>query len=98
MTRAAIGALQGTYAGSARGNNSRRHDLTLRNLLNSATQELAMNSRINSENEQIDRKTLRAVCDGVGERLQQYMRPEPTLPGHLQHLMDELRQRDNNFH
>jgi hypothetical protein len=57
-----------------------------------------MNSRINSENEQIDRNTLRAVCDGVGERLQQYMRPEPTLPSHLQHLMDELRQLDNKLH
>jgi hypothetical protein len=64
----------------------------------SATQELAMNSRINSENEQIDRKTLRAVCDGVGERLQQYMRPEPTLPSHLEQLLEELRRRDNSLH
>ena len=57
-----------------------------------------MNSRINNEYEQIDRKTLRAVCDGVGERLRQNLRPEPVLPTHLQHLMDELRQRDNNLH
>jgi hypothetical protein len=30
--------------------------------------------------------------------LQQNLRPEPVLPTHLQHLMDELRQRDNNLH
>jgi hypothetical protein len=57
-----------------------------------------MNSRINSENEQIDRKTLRAVCDGVGERLQQYMRPEPTLPIHLEQLMEELRRREKELY
>ena len=57
-----------------------------------------MNSRINNEYEQIDRKTLRAVCDGVGERLQQYMRPEATLPTHLEQLMEELRQREKELH
>jgi hypothetical protein len=60
-------------------------------LLESATQELAMNSRMNNEAEAIDRKTSRAICDGVGERLQQYMRPEPQLSPHLQRLVDELR-------
>jgi hypothetical protein len=72
--------------------------LTLHEILKSATQELAMNSRINSDYEQIDRKTLRAVCEGVGERLQQYMRPETELPTHLEKLMEELRRRDNNLH
>jgi len=57
-----------------------------------------MNSRINNEHEQIDRKTLRAVCDGVGERLQQYMRAEPTLPTHLEQLLEELRRRDDRLH
>ena len=57
-----------------------------------------MNSRINNEYEQIDHKTLRAVCDGVGERLQQYMRPEPTLPTHLEQLMEELRRREKELH
>ena len=57
-----------------------------------------MNSRINSQQEQIDRKTLRSVCDGVGERLRQSMRPEPTLPNHLQHLLDELHQREQSRH
>ena len=56
-------------------------------------------SRINNDYEQIDRKTFRAVCDGVGERLQQYMRPETRLPTHLEQLMEELRRRDNdNLH
>ena len=57
-----------------------------------------MDSRINSQQEQIDRKTLRSVCDGVGERLRQSMRPEPTLPNHLQHLLDELRRREDSLH
>ena len=57
-----------------------------------------MNSRINTEYEQIDHKTLRAVCDGVGERLQQYMRPEPALPTHLEQLMEELRRREKELH
>ena len=57
-----------------------------------------MNSRINSQQDQIDHKTLRSICDGVGERLQQSMRPEPKLPTHLQHLLDELRQRDDSVH
>jgi hypothetical protein len=57
-----------------------------------------MGNQINSQQEQIDRKTLRSICDGVGERLQQSMRPEPTLPTHLQHLIDELRRRDESLH
>jgi len=57
-----------------------------------------MNSRIESHDEQIDRKTSRSICDAVGERLQQSMRLETALPTRLQQLMDELRRRDNNFH
>ena len=57
-----------------------------------------MNSRINNESEQIDRKTWRAICDGVGERLQQNMRPEPALPTHLEQLMEELRRREKELH
>jgi hypothetical protein len=60
--------------------------------------EFKMDSRISNDFEQIDRKTLRAVCDGVGERLQQYMRPETALPTHLEKLMEELRRRDDNLH
>jgi hypothetical protein len=54
-----------------------------------------MNSRINDNSEQIDRKTSRSICDAVGERLQQNLRPDVSqLSSHLQHLLDELRKRD----
>jgi hypothetical protein len=54
-----------------------------------------MNSRITDNSEQIDRKTSRSICDAVGERLQQDLRPEPShLSSHLQHLLDELRRQD----
>jgi hypothetical protein len=58
--------------------------------------ELVMNGRINDSGEPIDRKTSRSICDAVGERLQQSLRPEalPLTP-RLQHLMDELRRRDS---
>jgi hypothetical protein len=55
-----------------------------------------MNSRIAGTNEAIDRKTSRSICDAVGERLRQDLRPEPSrLSSHLQQLMDELRRRDS---
>jgi hypothetical protein len=54
-----------------------------------------MNSRITDDIEPIDRKTSRSICDAVGERLQQSLRPEPSqLSSFLEHLMDELRRRD----
>ena len=54
-----------------------------------------MNSRITDNSEQIDRKTSRSICDAVGERLQQSLRPDTSrLSSHLEHLMDELRRRD----
>ncbi len=53
-----------------------------------------MNGRINDSGELIDRKTSRSICDAVGERLQQSLRPEALrLSPRLQHLMDELRRR-----
>jgi hypothetical protein len=55
-----------------------------------------MNSRITDSNEGIDHKTSRSICDAVGERLQQDLRPEAPRPSsHLRHLMDELCRRDN---
>jgi hypothetical protein len=55
-----------------------------------------MNRLINDNSEQIDRKTCRSICDAVGERLQQNLRPDSSrLSSHLQHLMDELRRRDH---
>jgi hypothetical protein len=57
--------------------------------------EPAMSDRINQSSEQIDRATSRSICRGVGERLQQDLRPESSeLPGHLRHLMDELRRQE----
>jgi hypothetical protein len=54
-----------------------------------------MISRITDNSEQIDRKTLRSICEAVGERLQQNLRPESLrMSSHLEHLMDELRKRD----
>jgi hypothetical protein len=54
-----------------------------------------MNSRINETSDTIDRATSRTICDAVGERLQQSLRPEALQPSsRLQHLVDELRRRD----
>jgi hypothetical protein len=54
-----------------------------------------MNRRISDDIEPIDRKTCRSICDAVGERLQQSLRPESShLSSHLEHLMNELRRRD----
>jgi hypothetical protein len=56
-----------------------------------------MNSRITDNSEGIDRRTSRSICDAVGERLQQDLRPESLRhSSHLQHLMDELRRRDRD--
>jgi hypothetical protein len=49
----------------------------------------------NNDFELLDHRSSRAICDAVGERLQQVLRPESTGPSsHLQHLVDELRRRD----
>ena len=54
-----------------------------------------MNGRIADKPEAIDGKTSRSICDAVGERLQQSLRPEPLGPStELQHLLDELRDQD----
>jgi hypothetical protein len=51
-----------------------------------------MNDRTTDSSEQIDRKTSRAICEAVGERLRQSLRPEALhLAPRLQHLIDELR-------
>jgi hypothetical protein len=58
-----------------------------------------MNSGINQTSETIDRVISRSICDAVAERLQRDLRPEALHPSsHLQHLMDELRQRDHETH
>ncbi len=54
-----------------------------------------MNAGINDSSETIDYRTSRSICDAVGEKLQQNLRPEESrLSPRLQHLMDELRRRD----
>jgi hypothetical protein len=56
-----------------------------------------MNSQTAKESVEIDRKTSRSICDAVGERLQQELRPETSRPSvHLQYLLDELRRRDQD--
>jgi hypothetical protein len=58
-----------------------------------------MNNRITNSSELIDRRTSRSICDAVGERLQQTLRPDAArLSPYLQQLMDELRRQDNEGH
>jgi hypothetical protein len=58
-----------------------------------------MIGRTTDNSEQIDRKTSRSICDAVGERLQQNLRPvKSMLPSHLEHLMDELHRLDDSGH
>jgi hypothetical protein len=55
-----------------------------------------MPSRINEISQTIDHATSRTICDAVGERLQQSLRPEDLEPSsQLEHLIDELRRRDD---
>jgi len=57
-----------------------------------------MEARINSDIEQIDHKTWVSICDAIGERLEQSLRPEADLSPRLRELVDELRRRDNELH
>ena len=57
--------------------------------------EPAMDGRVVDKSETIDGKTSRSICDAVGERLQQSLRPGSLGPSsYLQHLLDELRTRE----
>ena len=57
-----------------------------------------MDPRINGDFDSIDHRTARSICDAIGERLQQGMRPESELPPRLRQLVDELRRRDGELH
>jgi hypothetical protein len=57
-----------------------------------------METRINDDFEQIDHKTCASICDAIGERLQQSLRPDTQLSPRLRELIDELRRRDNELH
>jgi hypothetical protein len=56
-----------------------------------------MDGRIIRDFELIDHKTCVSICDAIGERLQQNLRPEPELPARLRDLVEELRRRDNEL-
>jgi hypothetical protein len=54
-----------------------------------------MNGQPNDTTDLIDGKTSRSICNAVGERLQQSIRPDfSRLPDQLRHLMDALRRQD----
>jgi hypothetical protein len=63
-----------------------------------ATRDTLMNPRINDDFEQIDHRTCVSICDAIGERLQQSMRPENELSPRLRELLEELRLRDKDRH
>jgi hypothetical protein len=48
-----------------------------------------------SQREEIDRKTSRSICDAVGERLQQSLKPHVMEPApRLDRLVEEMRRRE----
>jgi hypothetical protein len=56
---------------------------------------MVMKSQIADNIEPLDHKSTRSICEAVGERLQQMLRPDRAGPSsYLQHLLDELRKRD----
>ncbi|MHC2335046.1 hypothetical protein [Bradyrhizobium sp. USDA 4454] len=55
-------------------------------------------TQIDTDPDQIDPKTCRYICDAVGERLQQSLRPERALSPRLQQLLDEMHRRENDRH
>ena len=58
-----------------------------------------MNGIEPDDNEQMDYKTSRSICDAVGERLQKDLRPERSdLSPRLRDLLNELRRRDETGH
>ncbi|HZR89423.1 MAG TPA: hypothetical protein VFB02_21670 [Bradyrhizobium sp.] len=54
-----------------------------------------MNGHPTDTTDLIDGRTSRSICNAVGERLQQSIRPDfSRLPDQLRHLMDALRRQD----
>ena len=53
-----------------------------------------METHTDPNTEHIDHKTCVSICDAIGERLQQNLRPETELSPRLRELIDELRRRD----
>jgi len=55
-----------------------------------------MNAQSIHNTDMIDGKTSRSICNAVGERLQQNLRPDfSRLPDRLRQLMDALRRQDS---
>ncbi|KZD24378.1 hypothetical protein [Tardiphaga robiniae] len=54
------------------------------------------NQFINHGEEHIDRTTSVAICNAIGERLRRDVGPDDALPSHLQMLIDQMRQQDEN--
>ena len=58
-----------------------------------------MNGQPSNSDDMIDGRTSRSICNAVGERLQQNIRPDfSRLPEHLRQLMDALRRQDAERH
>lgn len=58
-----------------------------------------MNGRIGESGERIDGKISRSICDAIGERLQQNLRPEvANVPDRIRRLMEELERQDTPSH
>ena len=75
---------------SAAGNHFRCSDLFLRHHV-----EMNAKRKLSWIANKSIASTSRSICDAVGERLQQDLRPEATPPSpYLQHLLEELRRRD----
>ena len=57
-----------------------------------------MNAVPTEPREPVDPKTSRSICDAVGQRLQQDLRPQ-TFPSssYLEGLLEELRKQDDRF-
>ena len=56
-----------------------------------------MDNRINDDNEPIDHKTSRSICEAVAQRLKENLRLEPSrLTSHLSYLVEEFRRREND--
>ena len=54
-----------------------------------------MTGRAPHDSETLDRKTSRSICDAVGERLQQSIKPHLMDPApELERLVEELRRRE----
>lgn len=58
-----------------------------------------MNGRIDDSTETIDGKISRSICDAIGKRLRQNLRPEASnVPDRIRRLMEELERQDSRGH